>query len=141
MTMGQWAAESDRSRDRRPSRLRRGREDLIDPTLQRLLLADASRGAPGLLGSQTAGSAVLPRSRNWRETRRDGRRPGSGDGHCLRRLRLLKVSDAAADQPPTPAQGRDPAQGGLGHPGRRDQQRARLADRPRCRSCPGRRRP
>jgi anti-sigma regulatory factor (Ser/Thr protein kinase) len=87
----------------------------IDLTLQRLQLADALRDASGTEYSEDGAERLLLAFEELTSNAlRHGRAPVWATVTASDGCWLLEVSDAAADRPPTPAQGRDPSQGGMG---------------------------
>jgi anti-sigma regulatory factor (Ser/Thr protein kinase) len=89
----------------------------IDLTLQRRQLAEALRNARGgAVSAEGAEHLLLAFEELASNALRHGRSPVRAAVTAFDGCWLLEVSDAAADRPPTPAQGRDAAHGGLGLP-------------------------
>jgi len=93
----------------------------IDLTVQRRQLADALRNSPGPAGADDGVDDGVERlllafEELASNALRHGRAPVRAGVTAFDGCWLLEVSDAAADRPPTPAHGRDAAEGGLGLP-------------------------
>jgi signal transduction histidine kinase len=89
---------------------------LADLTAHRRQLATVLREAPGPPGNEGAERLLLAFEELVSNALRHGRAPVRAAVTAYGGCWLVEVSDAAADRPPTPAQGRDAAQGGLGLP-------------------------